>query len=219
MTRRPSRYLSALALMAAAAAPLAAQATHPTIRLLAPDEEARLARTAAAPDISEAAAVWVLGPAGLVLHQEGTNGWTCLVERDHPESLAPLCYDPEGTRTLVPGVVRLEALRASGVGYRDAMAQVEAAYADGTLPEPTRPVLSYMLSREQRLHATPEGPSVGAWKPHVMIFHPSFSNEAMALPEGGLAGVSSVGRIFTYLVFPVARWSDGTLAEEGSPGH
>lgn len=190
----------------------AAAQDHPSLPLLPVEEEAALARSAAPPDVSAEATVWVLGPEGMVLHGEGTNGWSCLVERDHPESLAPLCYDPEGTRTLVPGVVRLEELRAGGMGYRDAVARVEEEYRTGVLPEPRRPVLSYMLSPGQRLHTSPEGPAVGRWKPHVMIFHPGFSQEGMALPEGGLAGVSSVGRVFTYLVVPVERWSDGTPA-------
>ncbi|MEQ9398117.1 MAG: hypothetical protein RJQ04_03025 [Longimicrobiales bacterium] len=208
------RFLSTVAVVAAlASAPAAGAQTHPSIPLLPAAAEAELARSAATPDISAEASVWVLAAGGLVLHEEGTNGWTCLVERDHPKSLAPLCYDPEGTRAILPGIRRLEALRAGGMEYRDAMAVVEEEYRTGTLPEPARPVLSYMLSKDQRLHSSPEGPAVGHWKPHVMIFHPSFSNEALALPAGGLGGVSSVGRVFTYLVVPVARWSDGTLAE------
>ncbi len=206
------RFLACACLALGVPVPSAAQ-EHPVLPLLPPAEEAALARSAAPADVSDDADVWVLGAEGLVLHARGTNGWSCLVERDHPRSLAPQCYDPEGTRTLLPGIRRMEELRAGGMGYRAAMARVEEAYRVGTLPEPSRPVVSYMMSRNQRLFASPEGPAVGAWKPHVMIFHPAFSNEALGLPPGGLAGVTSVGRIFTYLVFPVARWSDGTLAE------
>lgn len=215
-SRAPETALPALlALVAFLVAAPAVRAQHAILPLLPADEEAALARSAAPAEIGDHASVWVLGPRGLTLHAEGTNGWTCLVERDHPESLAPQCYDPEGTRALLPGLLRLEELRAEGIGYRDAMARVEEAYRAGDLPEPRRPILSYMLSPGQRLHASPEGPAVGAWKPHVMIWHPELSNEALALTEPGLAGVSSVGRIFTYLVIPVARWSDGSLAEGG----
>ena len=188
-------------------------ADHPLIPLLPAEEEAALARSAGPPAIADAATVWVLGPEGLELHAEGSNGWSCLVERDHPESLAPQCYDPEGTRTLVPGLIRLEELRAEGMGYVEAMARVEADYRSGALPRPERPVLSYMLSPRQRLHAAPDGPPVGAWKPHVMIWDPGFSNEDMALPAGAVASVRSVGAVFNYLVVPVAHWSDGSLVE------
>lgn len=213
MRFRPAAALASAALTVSAAALTIDTASAQALPLLPAEREAALARTAAAADISDHATVWVLGPEGYRLHAEGTNGWSCMVERDHPESLAPQCYDPEGTRSLVPGVLRLEELRAGGLGYRDAVAVVEEEYRTGALPEPTRPVLAYMLSREQALHATPEGPPVGHWKPHVMIYHPAFSSDALALPEGGLASVGSVGRIFTYLVFPVARWSDGSLAD------
>mgnify|MGYP001070774507 CR=1 FL=1 len=213
--RSPGSALAGCALaFALLSLPVRAQSgDHPSIALLPAEEEAALARSAAPPEIGQSATVWVLGADGLTLHAEGSNGWGCLVERDHPESLAPQCYDPEGTRTLVPGVLRLEELRAGGMGYVEAMARVEADYRSGALPRPDRPVLSYMLSPEQRLHAAPDGPAVGAWKPHVMIWDPRFSNDDMALPEGGLASVRIVGPVFTYLVVPVARWSDGSLVE------
>ncbi len=191
-------------------APAHAHAQRTPLPLLDPAEEAALARSAATADISDHADVWVLAEDGFRLHARGTNGWTCLVERDHPESLAPIYYDPEGTRTLVPGVRRIEQLRAAGLPYRAAVDSVEALYVTGALAEPERPVYTTMLSRGQRLHATPEGPAVGAWRPHVMIFHPAFSNEAMALPEGGSVTVTHLGRIFNYLVVPVAAWSDGS---------
>ena len=211
---RPPRTLTSLGAACLLCGPSLVHAQESPLPLLPADEEAVLARTAAEPDISAEATVWVLTRHGYVLHSQGTNGWTCMVERDHPESLAPQCYDPEGTRTIVPGVHRQEVLRAGGLSYRDAVAQVEEEFRTGVLAPPSRPVVSYMLSKEQRLHATPEGPAVGSWKPHVMIYHPMFSNDALALPAGGLASVSSLGPIFTYLVFPVARWSDGTLAEK-----
>lgn len=206
--RPPYRTLTAFALVAAA--PLGTATALPAqdarIPLFDAAEEAALARSAAEPAISADADVWVLTADGYRLHARGTNGWSCIVERDHPESLAPICYDPEGTRALVPGVRRVEELRRAGIGYRAAVDSVEALYRSGALPEPARPVLSYMLSPGQRLYASPEGPAIGAWKPHVMIFHPSFSEQALALPRDGSAMVSHLGRVFNYLILPVGAF-------------
>lgn len=206
----PSTLLAALALLVPTDA--GAQAPHPLPPLLPDSVEVPLALSAAPPEISAGAAVWALRPHGYERVTEGTTGWTCLVERDHPESLAPLCYDPEGTRTILPAVLRLEALRMGGMTWRQAADSVEALFASGGLERPARPVLAYMLSKEQRLHATPEGPPVGAWKPHIMVYWPGLSAEALALPEdpGAPVGAGGTGGLFSYLVIPVARWSDGT---------
>lgn len=200
----------ALGILAVLVAPLPSLAQPTPLALMEPAAEAALARSAATADVSDHANVWVLTEDGYRLHVRGTNGWTCLVDRDHPRSLAPTCYDPEGTRALVPGVVRIERLRASGLGYQAAVDSVEALYRTGSLPEPIRPVFTTMLSRGQRLHATPEGPAIGAWLPHVMIFHPGFSAEDMALPPENPVMINRSGRIFNYLIVPVGAWSDGT---------
>lgn len=168
-----------------------------------------LARSAAPASVAAEAHVWLLEPHGYRQVVAGTNGWTCLIERDHPDSVAPICYDPEGTRTLVPGVRRLEELRARGLGYRAAADSVEAEYAAGLLPVPSRPVIALMLSRHQVLYATPEGPRVGAWRPHVMIYQPGLRDADFALPEGfAPVSVGGTGHVFSYIVVPVADWSD-----------
>ncbi len=205
---RPRVRAAVSALLLLIALPVPSRAQRTPLVLMPPAEEAALARSAADSDISDHADVWVLYEDGYRLHAAGTNGWTCLVDRDHPESVAPICYDPEGTRTLVPGVVRIERLRAGGLPYQAAVDSVEALYRAGVLPEPTRPVFTTMLSRNQRLHSAPDGPAIGAWRPHVMIFDPGFSNEGMALPEGSSIMVSHLGRIFNYLILPVGSWSD-----------
>lgn len=192
-----------LSLLLFAVAPLAAQngALDPVA----------LARSAAPASISDSADVWVPSQDGYRKVVSGTNGWTCLVEKDHPESVAPLCYDPEGTRTIIPGVLKIRELEAAGLGYRAALDSVEALYRTGALTPPARPVISLMLSRHQVLYATPEGPRVGAWKPHVMIYQPGIRDADTALPENfGVVMISGVGHVFSYIVVPVEAWSDGS---------
>jgi hypothetical protein len=75
-------------------APLQAHAQRTPLPLLDRVEEEALARSAATPGISDHADVWVLADEGFRLQVRGSNGWTCLVERDHPESLAPICFVP-----------------------------------------------------------------------------------------------------------------------------
>ena len=182
------------------------------IPLLPDTAEVRIALSAAPPGVAAGAAVWVLQRDGYERVRSGTNGYACLVERDHPESLAPLCYDPEGARTLLPGALEIARLRAGGLSYVAARDSVDVLYRTGALELPSRPVLSFMLSRHQRLYATPEGPAIGSWQPHVMIHYPGLSAEGFGLGEDDqdLILIQHDGAPTSYMVIPVARWSDGT---------
>lgn len=78
------------------------------------DREIALALSAAPPKINEHASVHVLERDGYVLARKGSNGFTCLVVREYPQDLGPICRDPEGTRTVVPCLLREAELRAQG---------------------------------------------------------------------------------------------------------
>src|SRR6185312_13376144 len=63
------------------------------------DVQIALARSAG-PPVGAAATVYVIGPHGYVRAVEGTNGFTCLVDRDRLDVLAPECFDAAGAPTL-----------------------------------------------------------------------------------------------------------------------
>ena len=75
-----------------------------------------LARSAAPPEISDQATLYVLGPKGYEVAQQGSNGFSCLVEREIPETQEPECFDAEGSATTLPARLRVEELRAQGGG-------------------------------------------------------------------------------------------------------
>jgi len=67
------------------------------------EERIKLAESAAPPEISGQATVYVLERAGYVKVREGTNGFSCFVDRQSPLNLEPTCFDAEGSATtLVP---------------------------------------------------------------------------------------------------------------------
>jgi hypothetical protein len=71
---------------------------------LVPSVEAdvAMALSAAPARLRDGAGVYALRPAGFVKVRESTNGFTCIVNRDHPRALKPTCYDAEGTATVLP---------------------------------------------------------------------------------------------------------------------
>src|SRR5258708_30365020 len=54
---------------------------------------------AAGPPVSQGAAVYILGATGYVKAREGTDRFICLVEQVRGGSIAPTCFDAEGSAT------------------------------------------------------------------------------------------------------------------------
>src|SRR5256885_3569497 len=80
--------------------------TPRTPELLPRDREISVALSAAPPHLRDGAAVYVLERNGYTLARPGTNGFTCLVHRDHPMNQKPTCWDREGSETILPAVLR-----------------------------------------------------------------------------------------------------------------
>ena len=137
--------------------------------------EIALARSAAPPDLSDQADVYVLRRGGHVKVLSGTNGTACFVGRDHPESLYPICFDPEATRTVFPRQLEEQRLREAGLPEDAVEARIAQAYADGRLPLPTYGAIAYMMSRHQVIYTGANGRRVGAWYPHLMIYKPGLT--------------------------------------------
>jgi len=169
----------ALALSLPAAA--AAQSAAVTVKYGEPvrlpvAEEIALARSAAPASVSAEATVLVLeeGARRWVVGAEGTNGATCYVSRTWPGSLEPHCFDPEGSKTILPIHLKTSEMGHAGATQEEIDQEIEAGVAAGRLRWPSRPAMSYMLSSAQVL-VNDEGVTVGAWKPHLMIYWPGLT--------------------------------------------
>lgn len=78
---------------------------------LSPEEQTRLALSMAPPEVSSRASLYVLTPKGYTQVRTGTNGFSCLVEREFLETVEPVCYDAEGTATTLQARLYREELR------------------------------------------------------------------------------------------------------------
>jgi hypothetical protein len=199
----------------ALATPLSAQSAQ-QLPLIPEAREIALALSAGPEHIAAGATVYVLRRGGYVKAREGTNGFSCLVERDHPESLAPICYDAEASRTILPGWFALTEMREKGQTHADAKDRIMAMYRDGRLTPPSRPAMSYMLSADQVLYSGPEGRRVGAWKPHIMLFTPGITNADLGTTSGDSTQpfVMEEGTPFAHIVVAVTGPGRVAAAEE-----
>ena len=99
------------------------------------EQQITLAESAAPAEVSSKATVYVLGPKGYEKAREGTNGFSCFVGRHFVKptetTIAPQCFDAEGSRTLLPVYLHGEELRTSGKSEADIKADVANGYREG----------------------------------------------------------------------------------------
>lgn len=180
--------------------------------LLPRDREIALARSAAPTDVSRDATVMVLTSRGFEVGITGTSGVTCVVNRSHPESLEPHCFDPEASATVLPMELRRTERLREGKSADAIDREIAAGLMDGTFRLPRRPAMTYMMSSEQVLYDD-DGTKVGRWKPHLMIFYPHLKSADLGLggkPSTEAAVMVDPGNALSNIMIVVRSFTDGT---------
>jgi hypothetical protein len=207
-----------LSALAAGVADLAAQSAYPVPPRPLPDaEEIALATSAAPPVIAAGADVYVIRASGPVKLRAGTNGLACMVSRDlHDGSRYPICFDREAAATVMQREMLENRLRTSGLDEAKVQERVQAAFADGTLRQPSGPAMAYMMSPRQVLfsESAESGRRVGAWHPHLMLYLPRLTRAQLGLDTADVdvLQLDHSGEPDALLVVKVPAWSDGTAA-------
>ena len=160
------------------------------------DQQITLAESAAPAEVSSKATVYVLGPKGYEKAREGTNGFNCFVGRHFVKpaetTIEPQCFDAEGSRTLLPVVLREEELRTNGKSEADIKADVASGYKDGRYQHPSKPGLLYMMSSQNRLSAITER-GTGIFPPHLMFYAPNMTAKDIGLAQPELDKLDYLG--------------------------
>jgi hypothetical protein len=202
----------------------------PGAQYLMPDRAAEisLARSAAPAAISASATVLVLSSKGYETAVNGTNGFTCLVERAwmspfdspefwNPKLRGPVCYNPAATRSILPITRYRTKLAQSGVPRNQMFDEIRAAMARKELPALEPGAMSFMMSKDGYL-----SDESGHWHSHLMFYSPGtdISSWGANLPGSPVVVDDQHRKIpeqqIIFLV-PVGHWSDGSLAPAG--GH
>ena len=177
--------------------------------------EIALATSAAPAELSSNATVYAVRDGKVLTLRAGTNGSSCMVARDsHAGSLYPICYNPEGTRTVLERELMQVRLRTLGVAEDSIDRAVEAAYRSGELEIPKDIALAYMMSPQQVLfsNARKEGRRVGAWHPHLMLYVPGATPAKFGLSDSGTGDpiqVGSPGTPQAEVIVKLPKWADG----------
>jgi hypothetical protein len=151
----------------------AAQIQLPELR--SREEEMEMALSAAPQHLREKAGVYVLEKEGFVKVRESGNGFTCIVNRDHPLNLKPTCFDAEGTATILPKVLRVGELLMKGMPMAEIGREISEGFRTGKYISPRRAGVAYMLSGDIRNY-NPQTGKVDSFPPHIMFYAPNVTN-------------------------------------------
>jgi hypothetical protein len=149
------------------------------------DLEVKLALSALPPHLRAEATVFVLDPTkGYVSEGQGANGFTCFVERTdyvraqyRDDLLVPICFDPEGTRTIEPVSFDVARIRAEGkLSALELKNLIAQRFKDGVYHSPAHPGISYMIAPIMRLYMGPSSKDIATMNmPHYMFYAPNLS--------------------------------------------
>ena len=162
-----------------------ASAATPKLERMPEALEVRFALSAAPPHARNNATTYILDPGkGYVLSHQGTNGVSCIVVRsDWQFTKEPfrdgifwaVCYDGEGSKTLLQDYLQAAELRARGLDAKQVHEQVTKRFGTADYPNPARVGVSYMLAPVMRGYTRgPEPMTMNM--PHYMFYAPNVKN-------------------------------------------
>ena len=189
--------------------------------LMDPSAEIALARSAAPDAISAKAMVLILKQQGYETAVNGTNGFTCLVERAwmspfaspafwNPKMRGPVCYNPAASESILLYTLHRTKLAVGGRSREQMLDEVRAAFARKELPQPKPGAMSFMMSKEGVI-----GEALTHWHSHLMFHVPKAAAASWGANLPGSPVVLDVREVpepQTIFMVPVAHWSDGTEA-------
>jgi hypothetical protein len=148
---------------------------------LSREEKIRLAESAAPAEISGKAAVYVLERSGYVKVREGTNGFSCFVDRQSPLNVEPTCFDAEGSATTLLARIFAEEERAKGESEDAITAAIDAGYKSGKFRAPGKPGIVYMMSDAGYIFVAPLNKMVRL-PAHLMFYAPYATDKDIGSP-------------------------------------
>jgi len=168
-----------------------ATSSQPLPELLPREKEIALALSAAPEHLRGGAGVYVLEHNGFVKVKDSTNCFTCIVNRDHPLNQKPVCFDAEGTATILPKILRVGELLMQGKTMSEIDGEIAEGFRNGRYISPRRAGVAYMLSGDIR-NFNPRTGKVESFPPHVMFYAPNLTNADLGTTPEALASDPSL---------------------------
>jgi hypothetical protein len=145
------------------------------------EERIKLAESAAPSEISGKATVYLLERSGYVKVRDGTNGFSCFVDRQTPINTEPTCFDAEGSATTLAARLYVEEQRAKGKSEEQINKEIDEGYKAGKFQAPKKAGIVYMMSDHAYL-LDPDTKQVIHIPPHLMFYAPYATEKDIGSP-------------------------------------
>ena len=168
-----------------------------SIRPLSAECETALALSAAPVNVREKAGVYLLRDTGFELSHPSGNGFHCLVERNHADSVIPQCFDAASLEANLAVILDESRLLREGQSFAELRERRRQALAEGAYPT-AGPGLVYMVSDYNYIY-NPRRDALLKVAPHMMFHAPNLTNDdigskmSVALANRGLPFINAQG--------------------------
>jgi hypothetical protein len=155
--------------------------------LLPPAQEIELALKAAPEHLRKQATVYTFGKNGYEKARTGTNGFNCMVNRDGIQNgdtaVHPTCWDPEGSRTILPVMLRVGELLAQQKSAAEIKRDIDEGFAQGRWHSPAKAGIAYMLAGDVKFDPKSGQLSTTEFPAHYMIYAPGVTNADIGMSK------------------------------------
>jgi hypothetical protein len=168
--------------------------------LISRAQEIALALKAAPIHLQSEATVYIFGKHGYEKARTGTNGFNCMVNRDGIQNgdnaLHPTCWDPEGSKTILPVMLRVGELLAQQKSAAEIKRDIDQGFAQGRFHSPGKTGIAYMLAGDVKFDPKSGQLSTTVFPPHYMLYAPGVTNADIGI--SGAALQQTPGLPFVY---------------------
>lgn len=138
------------------------------------DTEINLALSGAPTHLRDGATVYAYGAKGFEKVRTGSNGMTCLLNRDAffygASQFKPTCWDEPGSTTYVPVMLKVGELLAANQSPEAIRAAIDAGFAQRQFRAPTTGGVAYMLAGDLELDLKTGAVLRQAYPGHYMFY-------------------------------------------------
>jgi hypothetical protein len=133
------------------------------------------------------ATVFVFGKHGYEKARTGTNGFNCMVNRDGIQNgdtaVHPTCWDPEGSKTILPVMLRVGELLAQHKSAAEIKRDIDEGFAQGRFHSPAKAGIAYMLAGDVKFDPKSGQLSTTEFPAHYMIYAPGVTNPDIGMTK------------------------------------
>lgn len=163
------------------------QTANPSSFLIPREQEIALALKAGPEHLRAAATVYIFGKRGYEKARPGTNGFNCMVNRDGLQNgdtaVHPTCWDAEGSRTILPVMLRVGELMAEQKSAAEITSDINQGFAQGKFQSPAKAGIAYMLAGDVKFDPKTGQLSTLEFPAHYMIYAPGVTNKDIGMTK------------------------------------